>query len=125
MQYVYIDGDDIGLKIEKSFMTNNEAELRVVNIEVDKAVSTISNQLKDIGFDIIFCGADGIIGKKDMIDIKKLHLSISQLPFSIRFSVGIGNTLREAFLALRYAKSNGKNGIAILEEDEFKWINNM
>jgi hypothetical protein len=37
MQYVYIDGDDIGLKIEKSFMTNDEAELRVVNIEVDRA----------------------------------------------------------------------------------------
>ncbi|MBE9092446.1 mCpol domain-containing protein [Tychonema sp. LEGE 07203] len=124
MQYVYIDGDDIGLKIEKSFMTNNEAELRVVNVEVNRAVSTISNQLKDRGFDIIFCGADGIICKKDKIDIKALHSYISDLNFSIRFSVGIGNTLREAFLALRYAKSNGKNGIAIFE-DEFKWIKNV
>jgi len=124
MQYVYIDGDDIGLKIEKSFMTNNEAELRVVNTEVDRAVSTISNQLKDRDFDIIFCGADGIICKKDNIDIEVLHSYISGLNFSIRFSVGIGNTLREAFLALRYAKSNGKNGIAILE-DEFKWIKNV
>ncbi len=124
MQYVYIDGDDIGLKIEKSFMTNNEAELRVVNTEVDRAVSTISNQLKDRDFDIIFCGADGIICKKDKIDIEVLHSYISGLNFSIRFSVGIGNTLREAFLALRYAKSNGKNGIAILE-DEFKWIKNV
>ena len=124
MQYVYIDGDDIGLKIEKSFMTNNEAELRVVNNEVDRAVSTISNQLKDRDFDIIFCGADGIICKKDKIDIEVLHSYISGLNFSIRFSVGIGNTLREAFLALRYAKSNGKNGIAILE-DEFKWIKNV
>lgn len=124
MQYVYIDGDDIGLKIEKSFMTNNEAELRVVNMEVDRAVSTISNQLKDRGFDIIFCGADGIICKKDKIDIEVLQSYISDLTFSIRFSVGIGNTLREAFLALRYAKSNGKNGIAILE-DEFKWIKNV
>ena len=124
MQYVYIDGDDIGLKIEKSFMTNNEAELRVVNVEVDRAVSTISTQLKDRGFDIIFCGADGIICKKDKIDIEALHSYISGLNFSIRFSVGIGNTLREAFLALRYAKSNGKNGIAIFE-DEFKWIKNV
>lgn len=124
MQYIYIDGDDIGLKIEKSFMTNDEAELRVVNIEVDKAVSTISSQLKDKGFDIIFCGADGIICKKDKIDIEVLHSYISGLNFSIRFSVGIGNTLREAFLALRYAKSNGKNGIAVLE-DEFKWIKNV
>jgi GTP cyclohydrolase III len=124
MQYVYIDGDDIGLKIEKSFMTNDEAELRVVNIEVDRAISTISNQLKDRGFDIIFCGADGIICKKYKIDIEVLHSYISGLNFSIRFSVGIGNTLREAFLALRYAKSNGKNGIAILE-DEFKWIKNV
>lgn len=124
MQYVYIDGDDIGLKIEKSFMTNNEAELRVVNTEVDRAVSTISNQLKDRNFDIIFCGADGIICKKDNIDIEVFHSYISGLNFRIRFSVGIGNTLREAFLALRYAKSNGKNGIAILE-DEFKWIKNV
>ncbi|MEG4585387.1 mCpol domain-containing protein [Microcoleus sp. MOSTC5] len=124
MQYIYIDGDDIGLKIEKSFMTNDEAELRVVNIEVDRAVSTISSQLKDRGFDIIFCGADGIIFKKDKIDIELLQAYISGLSFSIRFSVGIGNTLREAFLALRYAKSNGKNGIAILE-DEFKWIKNV
>jgi GTP cyclohydrolase III len=125
MQYAYIDGDDIGLKIEKCFMTDNEAFLRVINAEVDSAISTISKHLQDTGFDVIFCGADGIICKKDKIDIETLHLYVSNLTFDIRFSVGVGNTLRESFLALRYAKSNGKNGIAILLKDCFKWIKNF
>lgn len=124
MQYVYIDGDDIGLKIEKNFMTNNEDELRVVNIEVDIAVSSISSHLKEMGFDIIFCGADGIICKKDKINIEALYLYIKNQNFGIQFSTGIGNSLREAFLALRYAKSNGKNGMAILE-GEFRWIKSV
>jgi len=47
MRYIYIDGDNIGLKIEQSFLNNDEKKLSTTNLEVINAVSEISSYLEN------------------------------------------------------------------------------
>jgi GTP cyclohydrolase III len=121
MKYAYIDGDDIGLRIEKSILTNDEETLKNINLEVSASIEMITTYLLKSDVEVIFSGADGIICKSQEIDINALHAMISSMNRSISFSVGVGETLTECFLALRYAKANGKKGTAIFGRD-FIWI---
>jgi hypothetical protein len=111
--YAYIDGDDIGLKIEKSFMNNNESSLQQINKQVLDSVLSITNQLVAEGYEIIFSGADGIICKREKLEVEPLFHLIKNCSREISFSMGVGPSLCDAFLALRYAKSNGKDTAAI------------
>ena len=119
MMYAYIDGDDIGLRIENSFMDNDEARLKYVNELVKETVNKINLELESNGFTLIFGGADGIICKREDINIKELLDYIRGITNEqITFSIGAGMSLRDAFLALRYAKTSGKN-IGASYQDEF------
>lgn len=107
--YAYIDGDDIGLKIENSFMNNDEISLKSINSMVKDVVESITEYLNTNGYEIIFSGADGIICKREEVEVKEIAEFIRRSAQYITFSIGAGNCLRDAYLALRYAKSNGKN----------------
>ena len=61
MKYVYIDGDDIGLQIEKALLTGDEAGLQAVNQAVSHAIGEITDYLTAHGCHIIFSGADGVM----------------------------------------------------------------
>lgn len=109
MKYAYIDGDNIGLSIEKCFMENDEENLIRINEEVNSMVQKISAFLVRQGNSIIFSGADGIICKGMDLDLKELLNFIRSSTKNFTFSIGGGKSLNEAFLALRYAKANNKN----------------
>ncbi len=119
--YAYIDGDDIGLKIENSFMNNDEKRLMNINNSVKDVVNEISLYLVNSGYEIIFSGADGIICKREEMDAKELLDYVRGRDNKLTFSIGIGLSLRDSYLALRYAKSNGKNIAAIFNKN-FKLI---
>lgn len=121
MMYAYIDGDDIGLRIEHSFMNNDEVTLKEVNDNVKLIVGKVTEYLIENNAKIIFSGADGIICKGDIIEPKKIIDFIRTNSKDISFSIGIGNCLNDAFLALRYAKSSGKDIVAIYDKN-FKLI---
>lgn len=121
MIYAYIDGDDIGLRIEHSFMNNDEINLKKVNDNVKIVVEKITTYLIKNQAEIIFSGADGIICKSERLDAKKIIRFIEKNSKEITFSIGVGSSLRDSFLALRYAKSSGKNIVAIYSND-FKLI---
>ncbi|MDD3364138.1 MAG: mCpol domain-containing protein [Syntrophomonas sp.] len=109
MKFAYIDGDDIGLKIERSFMNNDEISLGKVNDDVKSIVEQITRYLTENDYKIIFSGADGIICKNDDIEIRDILGFIRSLNSYLEFSIGVGTCLRDSYLALRYAKANGKN----------------
>lgn len=115
--YAYIDGDDIGLRIENSFMNNDEVSLALINNKVKEMVEIITKYLIANEFEIIFSGADGIICKKNNIEAQDLLDFIRNNVEDITFSIGVGNCLKEAYLALRYAKCNGKNICAVNDMD--------
>lgn len=111
MIYITIDGDDIGQMITSSYLKNDVHELSKINFVVNEKTLLISNFLKEQGFNIIFCAADGVAGYIDQTSIDKVFIfeSIKALAEpELCFSVGIGSTLQEAYIALLSAKSNGK-----------------
>ncbi|MCC3735947.1 mCpol domain-containing protein [Rouxiella badensis] len=112
MIYVTIDGDDVGQKISASYLFNNVDELIKLNKLVNFATLEISEILADYGFEIIFRAADGVAGMiaNEFIDLRGLFNKIQTISCEdITFSMGSGSTLKDSYVALITAKSNGKN----------------
>lgn len=122
MKFIYIDGDNIGLKIEQSFLNNDEKKLSEINAMVTNAVKNISTYLLTRKQEIIFSGADGIICKGNNIDLSELLKVVRDVDMNLTFSIGMGNTLNDSYIALRYAKSHNKNIAVILENENYKII---
>ncbi len=111
MIYITIDGDDIGQMIISSYLKNDIHELSRINRVVNEKTLSIANFLKEQGFSIIFCAADGVAGyiNQSYIDKGLIFDAIKSLAEpELHFSAGIGSTLQEAYIALLSAKSNGK-----------------
>lgn len=123
MIYFYIDGDDVGLRLEHSLLTNDEETLTQINSEVTSTIIRLTESLERRRCEIIFSGADGVIGKTHPENVDAVHDSVRSLVGSLTFSIGVGGCLRDAFAALRFAKANGKNGLAYLDSD-FHWKSN-
>jgi GTP cyclohydrolase III len=121
MKYIYIDGDNIGLKIEQSFLNDDEKKLCSINLEIISAVSQISSYLEEKKQQIIFAGADGIIVKGQGLEIAALLRFVRNVQSNLTFSIGVGISLKGCYLALRYAKSLCKN-IAVDYSDESNFI---
>ncbi|EOE3515026.1 mCpol domain-containing protein [Klebsiella pneumoniae] len=112
MVYVTIDGDDVGQKISASYLFNNVDELIKINALVNDATLDISRILAEYGFKIIFRAADGVAGTigNDSIDLRAIFNKIKTISCDgITFSMGSGSTLKDSYVALITAKSNGKN----------------
>lgn len=117
--YLSIDGDDIGNKIASKYLENDEAGLAETVHRLTAIVAQICEHLKLLGFEIIFCAADGIVCKGSVLDQDSLTSFITTIGEpDFTFSVGIGDDLRSSFFALKYAKATGKNRIASLEKGE-------
>ncbi|MNK15430.1 hypothetical protein D3C87_335680 [compost metagenome] len=122
MKFIYIDGDNIGLKIEQSFLNNNEKNLFEINLMVKNAIENISSYLLKENQEIIFSGADGIISKSVEINLSHLLKIVRSADPNLTFSIGIGNTLSDSYIALRYAKSFSKNIAVVLENENYKIV---
>ena len=122
VRYTYIDGDNIGLRIEESFLSNNEKELTFINESVIHIITQITEYLISHNQQIIFSGADGVISKgKDLEDIQILRM-IREKSENITFSIGSGFSLKDAYIALRYAKSINKDVAVRYENSKFKIV---
>ncbi|PVZ85693.1 hypothetical protein C9426_18585 [Serratia sp. S1B] len=112
MIYVTIDGDDVGQKISASYLFNNVGELVKINELVNYATLEISEVLAKNGFELIFRAADGVAGRieNDSIELSEVFNQIQRIPCgNITFSMGSGRSLKDSYIALITAKSNGKN----------------
>lgn len=111
VNYIAIDGDDIGNLITACYLDNKEQELKKISRDLQGITSKISQFLLDSEFEIMFCAADGVTARTNRaFDYQELLVSIRKLTISnISFSIGVGSSLREAYIALLAAKSNGKN----------------
>lgn len=111
MQYISIDGDDIGKKITSYYLCNDSKKLQRISDDLKDSTQSIATYLQNNKFEIIFCAADGVVASiESLIDLKFIFKNIQKLaPKDISFSMGVGNSLSEAYIALLAAKSNGKN----------------
>jgi hypothetical protein len=111
LEYITIDGDDVGRKITASYLGNDEVGLRLLSHELETTTKKIAELLENFGFNVIFCAADGVAASCDNYpDFEDVFNGIQELtPNSINFSAGVGSNLKDAYIALLDAKSNGKN----------------
>ncbi|PTA97685.1 MULTISPECIES: mCpol domain-containing protein [unclassified Sulfitobacter] len=111
MSFVTIDGDDIGRRLAACYLSNDIKALEATRELVDLKTHQISNLLTDLGYRVLFCAADGVTAHSNdnIVDDMRLYQSIENIAgLELAFSVGVGETLREAYVALLFAKSTGK-----------------
>lgn len=113
MAYITIDGDDIGRKITMAYLNNDEFLLENISHTINEAMLNIAQYLSSIGFIILFCAADGVVAKREIIlDYDNIFHKLQQMmPINYTISAGVGGDLKESYIALMYAKSSGKNRI--------------
>jgi hypothetical protein len=111
MIYIGLDGDDVGRNLERYFIENDEFHLSELSNNMSKSVNILAEFLHTIGCNIIFVAGDNILCKGENIDIEILLNYLGSFNGPCTFSCGIGETMEQTYLALKYAKSVGKNSL--------------
>lgn len=108
MLYIAIDGDNIGASVERYVILEQREALSQYAETVDLEIKRLGEELAELGAIIIFCGGDSVLAefsaKQEIEPIRQLLAHGAD----ISVSVGSGSTMREAYLALKMAKSSGK-----------------
>lgn len=112
--FLAIDGDDVGRALEYLVLQNRVEELAEVSRKFAAATDELSETLVNrFGARIYLAGGDSILASMpssmdhdDMIEQLRQEAT-AKAGFS--FSFGIGETPRQAYLALKLAKLSGKN----------------
>ena len=110
MLYIAIDGDNIGATVERLIILEQRNELTEYAISIEKAIVSIAERLRFAGANIVFTGGDSVLAYIDKEQTEILDCLSFESEFA--FSVGLGSTMREAYLSLKMAKASGK-GCAI------------
>jgi hypothetical protein len=120
MKYVGIDGDNIGSRLELGFLQNREEDIKEISQKVDSGILAMAERLQDLGMEVIFFSGDSLLCKGESLDTDVLVQLIKSQSITFSFSAGIGDTLRDTYLALKYAKTSGKSRVVIFEDSEYK-----
>ena len=106
--YYAIDADEIGKTLEILLLENQEKEVAAFSKKITLSVNMVRKYFEEQNADIIFAGGDNILVKSST----EIQI-IAPLPSvgNITWSVGIGNTIDKATLALKKAKGLGRNRI--------------
>ncbi|MFF6992999.1 mCpol domain-containing protein [Streptomyces sp. NPDC010273] len=120
MPFAIIDGDDVGNKIESRILANDVTGF----VRTSKMIADTVDRLIDYtstipGVTVVSSGGDSILLQVAENSILSLSEALEELqePDVFTFSAGIGQTLRESFIALRVAKSSGKRRVSIFAEN--------
>lgn len=120
MTYISIDGDDIGRRIVALHLSNDAEGLGAFVALIHNKVTRVGDLLRNAGYTVIFCAADGVVAYKaeaSPASAVDLYVSIDAIAGNeVTFSAGVGASLREAYVALLTAKSNGKARICAFSE---------
>ena len=120
--YVAIDGDNIGRKIEYFIVTDQLQKLTSFSKSYHNAMQWLESTLKfKLNAEIVFVGGDSLLAsfsENQILSIKDLEsLKIEYTRMSeTTLSIGIGETLRHAYVALKLAKAKGRDCIELFED---------
>ena len=110
MNYIGLDGDSIGRTVE-SFLIRNEIEkLKIFSQKIESALAEIEQKALAANGEIIFCTGDSILFYGDFeLAFAEEIVHIFHKTTGKTASIGIGNTLAQAYLGLKLAKAQGGN----------------
>lgn len=104
--FIAIDGDSVGKLIEKLILEENELSLKEASKEIAIGISKCVERSAALGAEVIFGAGDNALIKSDQsIEQEIIDLFIeetSNLP--VKFSIGIGSSMTNAYLSLKIAK---------------------
>jgi len=121
--FLAIDGDDVGHKLEYYMLINDQLTLSQFSTAYTNSMNWLEDKLRaNFNAKIIFIGGDNLLASLNVDEpdhlsenLEKLRLEFSEKAQST-LSMGIGKCPREAYLALKLAKASGKNCIRLYEE---------
>ncbi|MBN8559447.1 MAG: mCpol domain-containing protein [Leptolyngbya sp. UWPOB_LEPTO1] len=119
--YVAADGDDVGRKIEFFIVMNQIDILSNFFNQFQISMLWFAEELsKRFQAEIVFNGGDSLLAKLQASKAEISELEIIRNEFfnisQMTISVGIGESPRQAYFALKLAKAAGKNRIEIFQE---------
>lgn len=124
--FLAVDGDDVGNYIEYHILRNEIEELHKFSARYNTAIEWMQDELVrrygaiialsggDTILAMIYCG-EGVLNLHEIEDMRAIFAAKA----GGTISVGIGETPREAHIALKYAKVSGKNMLC-----QFKDVHN-
>ena len=107
--FIAVDGDSIGKLLEKYIFTNDLDGLCALSSKIQKDIDIISLLFQKRNWSVIMKGGDNILCRCDLNDVGDVIKKILQIncQCEYHFSVGIGNSAVNAYMALKYAKLSG------------------
>jgi len=106
--YCSLDGDKIGTKLEKLIVNQDMISLSKFSNLISEAINDITKKIKDKGYNIVFSGGDNIMFHGEIETSFCDEISeYFENKTSNNLSIGIGNTMKESFIALKIAKAKG------------------
>ena len=115
MLYFIMDGDDIGKGIEASILEEDIPRMIRITQEIQAALNIIVDVVRENQGEVVYRGCDDISGRIAADKLGVLDDMILRFTRHTGFSasIGVGDSLHEAYLALRFAKCRGKGQVLI------------
>ncbi|AFY38652.1 hypothetical protein Lepto7376_2369 [[Leptolyngbya] sp. PCC 7376] len=119
--FISIDGDDVGRNLELYILDEQIGDLEIFAKKLKTRFEWLANNLSCLlEAQVHLLGGDSILAScplnpKVFQILEELRIEFQKqgLP---SISIGTGNTAREAYLALKYAKLRGKNRLVTFED---------
>lgn len=103
---ISIDGNNTGKLLERCIFTDDVQAVSRFSNYMLQAVEKIKNHVEGLDGTVYAAGGDNVIAEVNMDDVKNiLQITKSCETDEVSFSVGIGNSVLNAYMALKYAKS--------------------
>lgn len=106
--FLAIDGDDVGSELERLVVLCQAEALTQYWKNVTSIVAGLNERLIAQGAKILLCGGDSILAEFHETLSPKLIYDLFLGTAPVSFSAGTGETMLEAYIALKTAKANGK-----------------
>ena len=106
---IVIDGNSTGKIIERYILQEDRKKLNRFSNSLKKYITEMGNEIINLGGSVIMCGGDNIIAEIGESYLAKICQIINENNFNdITFTVVFAETMQEAYVGLKYAKSIGQ-----------------
>ena len=119
--FIAVDGDDVGRTIERLVLLNDDQGLTSFSAKYRSAVHWLTSVLiESYEGSALLSDGDSILIETNALVLSANKLLVLSEEFLLlsghTLSIGIGKTMRQAYLALKLAKVSGKNQIRFYAE---------
>lgn len=117
--YLAVDGDDVGHRLEYLMLMNEREAITKFSKTFLEAMIWLENKLvKDFDALIVFTGGDNLLASLNDLPTEVIEALRSEFAkrSNTTLSIGLGENPRQAYFALKLAKTSGKNCIRHFKE---------